>query len=205
MEKRQGSRLPHWRLDGGAYFVTYRLGDSLPSEVVKAYEADLADRLQIHRGLLGRELHPWEAAEIRRKCIGKVERFLDTGHGACFLREPAVADEAQRVMLADETVNLMAWVVMPNHVHAVVHTPSGLDLSDVLQTWKSVSAHNINKALGRQGKFWQKESFDHVIRTPLKLQKFVAYVLENPRKAHLENWRWVGSKTPNLGEIRWPT
>jgi len=63
---------------------------------------------------------------------------------------------------------LDAVVVMPDHVHLVL-TPledeDGLiSLPEILQEIKSVSAHRVNKCLGRKGSLWQQESFDRAMR-----------------------------------------
>jgi REP element-mobilizing transposase RayT len=70
---------------------------------------------------------------------------------------------------------------MPNHVHALV-TPLGAHLlSPILRSWKSFTAKKINASLGRSGAFWQKESFDHIVRSTASLGKFRQYILENPQ------------------------
>ena len=74
---------------------------------------------------------------------------------------------------------------MPNHVHVVVTPFVGYALSDVLQAWKSYSAHEINRRLKRKGRLWQKESFDHIVRNVAGLEKFVAYTEGNPVVAGL--------------------
>ncbi|HEV8185105.1 MAG TPA: AAA family ATPase, partial [Chthoniobacterales bacterium] len=53
-------------------------------------------------------------------------------------------------------------------------------LSEALQEWKSVSAHRINQELGRKGEFWQKESFDHIVRNAESAEKFADYIRRNP-------------------------
>jgi hypothetical protein len=65
-------------------------------------------------------------------------------------------------------------------VHVLV-TPLGEhELSDILHSWKSFTAKQINRALGRQGTFWQKESFDHIVRSPEALERFRVYFQDNP-------------------------
>jgi REP element-mobilizing transposase RayT len=205
VEKRQGSRLPHWRLDRGVYFVTFRLFDSIPKDVVEQHKKDLEYRLEDERDRLGRELKPWEESEVRRKCIGRIERYLDSGQGCCLLSDPKVAEITRSLVTINDDAIVFAWVRMPNHVHAIVHTLPGADLSTVLQRWKSASAHKVNEALGRKGKLWQKESFDHVIRDPAKLEKFTNYVLDNPRKAGLDGWPWAGRFDPDLSTVAFPS
>jgi REP element-mobilizing transposase RayT len=59
---------------------------------------------------------------------------------------------------------LLAWVVMPNHVHVLIETMTGHTLAAVLHSWKSYTAKEANRLLGRTGDFWQPEYFDRFIR-----------------------------------------
>src|SRR5947209_17953900 len=69
-----------------------------------------------------------------------------------------------------------------------------VSIPDITRTIKSESAHRINKALGRSGRVWQDESFDHVLRCAESLGKKVGYVLENPGRPGLAEYpvcyRW---------------
>jgi len=76
---------------------------------------------------------------------------------------------------------LGAHVVMPNHVHAVISPFPGFDLSDILHTWKSYSSNRINAMVGRRGVLWQRESFDHIVRSPYQLERINEYIRDNPR------------------------
>lgn len=80
---------------------------------------------------------------------------------------------------------------MPNHVHVILRPLSSHALEDILHSWKSFTATAANKILGRTGAFWQKESYDHIVRDAHELQRTVKYVQENPSKAGLQNWPWV--------------
>ena len=75
------------------------------------------------------------------------------------------------------------WVVMPNHVHALVTPHEGYRLKRILQGWKSFTAHAINSHLGRHGQLWQRESFDHLVRSADHLERFRRYIRANPPKA----------------------
>ena len=86
---------------------------------------------------------------------------------------------------------LLAWCVMPNHVHVVVKIFPGHTLSDVIHSWKSFSAKHANRALRLRGAFWQREYYDHLIRDQGELDRAIRYVAANPEKAKLEQWRWV--------------
>src|SRR5205823_9596566 len=82
---------------------------------------------------------------------------------------------------------------MPNYVHAIVRPLGHYTLSEILHTWKSFTANRANRLLDRSGKFWQPESYDHLIRGEQDLRNRVRYVLENPQKAGLKSWPWVAS------------
>jgi len=92
---------------------------------------------------------------------------------------------------------------MPDHVH-MIFTPfvdqQAMDvysLAEIMDAIKGVSAHKINKALGHKGRVWQAESFDHVIRSSESLDAKIAYLLENPVRAGLGEWKlypWLWRK-----------
>jgi REP element-mobilizing transposase RayT len=107
---------------------------------------------------------------------------------------------------------LHAAVVMPEHVHLII-TPWLDDgrsrvwaLEEILRRIKSASAHLVNRQLGRKGRVWQEESFDHVLREESfdhvlraseKLDAAVEYVALNPVRRGLVQsparypWLWV--------------
>ena len=125
-----------------------------------------------------------------------MESYLDAGHGACWLRREDVAKMVQETLLhfEDERYVLLAWCIMPNHVHAVLHPLKGFDLPGILHSWKSYTATQANRMLGREGAFWQTEYYDHLIRDENDFQHAIKYVLENPSRAGLRNWKWAGVK-----------
>jgi len=76
-----------------------------------------------------------------------------------------------------------AFVLMPNHVHALIKPALGYDLSTILQGIKGVSANRCNKLLGFETAFWMDESYDHVVRDAQELAAFRNYIACNPAKA----------------------
>jgi ATP-dependent Clp protease ATP-binding subunit ClpA len=174
----RSGKLPHWRQDGVTYFVTWRTEDSMPKERVDMWFAERESWLKQHP-------EPWDTKteeEYYRLFPDRWEKWLDEHHGECLLARPDLRKIVEDVLRHDDGViyRLMDFVVMPNHVHVLV-TPLGKNtLSEVVQEWKSVSAHRINKALGRKGEFWQKEYFDHIVRSAEQLEKFKRYIQNNP-------------------------
>ncbi len=89
---------------------------------------------------------------------------------------------------------------MPNHVHTVCRVNGPGDdrqpapLHKIMQSLKRHTARQANRVLGRQGAFWQEESYDHPVRDEGELDRVVAYVLGNPVRAGLaekwDEWPW---------------
>ena len=186
---RQGAYLPHWTLDGAIYHTVFRLADALPAPVVERYRRERAALLAES----GETPSSDTSERLRELFSARVERYLDAGQGACWLARPEVADLVAGALrhFNGERYHLHAWCVMPNHIHAVVQPIHGHKLSAVLHSWKSFTANRANDVLGRSGEFWQKESFDHIVRDAGDLERTVRYVQDNPKKADLGPWRWV--------------
>src|SRR3989442_1258933 len=74
---------------------------------------------------------------------------------------------------------------MPNHVHFLATPFSGVELSAILHSIKSYTSHEAKRILGRDGRFWQRESFDRFIRDHKHFVDVVAYIENNPVRARL--------------------
>lgn len=110
--------LPHVKREGASYFVTFRLTDSLPKEVLLRFEREHAETIRRLKGSASAEA----LGEFHRELRRKIERHLDQGAGACHLRRPDIADmvaEGFRHFHGHHYL-LDEWVVMPNHVHLVL-------------------------------------------------------------------------------------
>jgi REP element-mobilizing transposase RayT len=77
-------------------------------------------------------------------------------------------------------------VVMPNHVHLLLTPLPGHELEDILQSRKRHSARELNLLLNRSGDFWQKHSYDHIVRDDAEWKALQKYIAENPAKAALK-------------------
>lgn len=190
---RRGAYLPHWTREGSIYAVTFRLADSLPKSLVEQWAFE-RDNLVKTASQLGRPLTQDEQKRLKELHSEKVESYLDSGHGACWLKEPRVAEVVASALkhFDGERYQLLGWCVMPNHVHVVVQPRQEHDLPNILHSWKSYTAKEANKILGRKGEFWQSEYYDHLIRDEQDLWHSIEYVVTNPKTAGLKDWRWVG-------------
>ncbi|MFA5206685.1 MAG: transposase [Lentisphaeria bacterium] len=116
-----------------------------------------------------------------------MEAWLDHSHGACVLADPALRHEVEACLrqFDGERYRLHAFVIMPNHVHALLEPLPGNRLDTLLHGIKGVSARRCNECLGRNGTFWMDESFDHIVRSEAQLTHYLDYIRKNPGKAHL--------------------
>ena len=201
VNKRNGAYLPHWTKKGATYAVTFRLVDSMPAEVTEQWRVEREKIIQ-NAASQGRELSSHEQQELERLYSDKVESYLNAGHGQCYLRENTITELVANAFkhFDGERYDLIAWVIMPNHVHVIVKPYEGIELSEILHSWKSFTATQANKILGRKEDFWYGEYYDHLIRDEEDFYNQVNYVLSNPSKAGLENWPWVGAKKEMHGQ-----
>jgi putative transposase len=196
--------LPHVKREGASYFVTFRLADSLPKQVM--YEL-LRDRAEKFQAIVARQKHPTKqeqtaervetAEDAEREYFRKIEEYLDRGSGECVLKKPEIAQVVASALKFFEGVRyrLDDWVVMPNHVHVVLWPAPNYSLSEILRSLKRYTGREINKLLARTGhRLWQPESYDHWIRKDEEHARCCSYVVRNPVKPRLcaapEQWRW---------------
>jgi REP element-mobilizing transposase RayT len=196
--------LPHVKREGASYFVTFRLADSLPEEVLLRFLGEKAERLRLLEALKSegsakaQARKPEETVEeIERDYRRKVERYLDQGAGACHLCRPDIAAIVRDALWYFHLKQYILddWVIMPNHVHLVLWPMPNFTLSEILKGRKQFTATQANRILGRIGEtFWQAESFDHWIRDDTEKARIRRYIRGNPVKAGLcatpEEWRW---------------
>jgi REP element-mobilizing transposase RayT len=189
--KRTRGYLPHWEQEGGIYFVTYHLGDSLPASV-RARIAQRKAALEAARRS-GRKLVPMESVLAHELSSRKIEAYLDAGYGECVLRRPECAGVVAESLgfYEGQRYEFEAWCIMPNHVHAVFQPLRGYGLARIVGRWKWLTARRINAILKRRGRLWQREYYDHLIRDEAELARAVEYVRKNPERAGLKEWPWV--------------
>ena len=172
--------LPHWEQSGCCCFVTWRTADSIPQERLTAIRAE-------------RELfdlqhpQPWDEAiwaEYYRLFEGRYQKWLDEGAGACLLRQERLRCAVEEVITRFDRSRYVVYahIVMPNHVHVLFMPLGEHSIAEILKGWKGVSARAVNAATGASGSFWQKESWDHCVRSAAQFLKFMDYIRSNDPK-----------------------
>jgi len=188
-------QLPHWRQAGATYFVTFRLADAMPQVKLKQWQQEKENWLKEHP----EPRSPTDREEYHRLFTDRLQEWLDAGHGQCLLRDQNLSRLVEGILrfFDGERYLLGTFVIMPNHVHALVRPLEGHFLSDILHSWKSFSANKINETLDGTGTIWLDESFDCLVRNESQLEKIAAYIRENPAKAGLKpsEFRLGGGKS----------
>ena len=170
----------------------------MPTEVLAEWALDMSLEDQSHSGP--------ESSEKRRM---RIDQYLDQGHGSCWLSDDRVALIVKNALLQfdGERYRQLAWVIMPNHVHTMIEVFDGFPLDRVVHSWKSFTAKQANKILGRRGRFWSADYFDRFIRDDKHLSAVATYIEDNPVKAGLihvaRDWPWSSTSRKsqfNAGE-----
>jgi REP element-mobilizing transposase RayT len=195
--------LPHLKREGGTYFVTFRQAGSLPRDVLLEFKQE-REAILNQALVANRPLTWYQQEELFRWYSDRVDRYLDVGRGECHLRESTFAGVVAAALrfFDGKRYEIHAWVVMLNHVHAVVWPKGPHTLSEILHSWKSFTAHELNKLLpAKVIPFWQNESYDHLIRDDEDLHRCSNYTAMNPVNAGLcaetRLWPWSSAYRPS--------
>jgi REP element-mobilizing transposase RayT len=205
--------LPHFESADVIQHVTFHLADSMAKEALQQMEEEIT------------LLPPRQRDSERRK---KADAWIDAGHGACMLRAPATAGMVQNALLFFDAqrYRLLAWVVMPNHVHTLFQPLGEWTVAKIVASWKKFTARripvnapvnapgnapgNANLLIGvfpaavPRAPVWHREYWDRYIRDEYHLQQATAYIHQNPVKAGLaakaEDWRWSSAFAQNANQ-----
>jgi REP element-mobilizing transposase RayT len=177
--------LPHFDQPRLVQSVNFRLADAVPDSVLETWQRELAWTESLPASDPRR-------AELRKR----ISQYEDSGQGSCRLRDERIAALVENALLHfdGQRYRLIAWCVMPNHVHVLIEAWEAWPLAGIMHSWKSYTSHRANQILKRSGDFWFREYFDRFIRDDRHFAKALLYIEENPVKAGLvrtrEAWRW---------------
>jgi putative transposase len=207
--------LPHWYVPGAVHFVTYRLAGTIPVAVL----AEMRDRREARKKLASPAgITPAEYRDrLHKQFFAEYDHYLDQNRQIDWLARPAIAAVIRGNLYHRDgkKYHLLAYCVMPNHVHVLLQpivslpesgrasecaswqlavTEEGLsdDITDarsplatIMHSLKSYTANRANELLGRSGQFWLHESYDHWVRDTDELCRIAEYIAGNPVKAGL--------------------
>ena len=178
--------LPHIYIPERTYFVTFRLKDSLPLQKI----LELKSSAEFNSAPQSKS----EKYEKDKKFFAKYDELLNKSNfGKCYLKNEKVAEIVVSTIqfLNKKDYNLIAYCIMPNHVHLLFTLRErSRSVDKIMQSIKRYSAREINRLVKRSGSLWQAESYDHVVRDEDELLRIIQYVMNNPVKAGLvEDWK----------------
>jgi leucyl-tRNA synthetase len=181
--------LPHWQQQGKLIFATWRLADSLPQEKLDQWQSERDSWLASHP-------EPWDSEtedEYHERFSQSVDAWLDAGSGECLLKDPALSGIVANALhhFDGDRYQLESFVVMPNHIHVVFRLSPEHKMEDVIHSWKSFTAKEINKKLGRTGEVWQKDYWDRIVRDESHRTNILHYIAKNPERARLREGSFV--------------
>ena len=158
-----------------ADFVTIWAADALRASEYLRF------RIEALKAAEGR---PEPAARFLRRAI---EVHLDRGLGSCPFREAEFARLIEDGILRthDRRARLLAWTVMPNHVHVLCERKEGVGLRSLVSGWKTTGVRRLNARCGRTGVLWARDVLHRPLSDPADYRRAVAYVEANPLMAGL--------------------
>ncbi len=194
-------KLPHRLQIGTLTFITFRTDDSLPRHVIEEWKNEQI-RLLLEQGIdpLAAD---WKQQLLKlpmviqndiQNCLSeKWHNDLDAGYGKCVLRQTElagfVADSLHK--FDGDRYELTDFIIMPNHVHLLAAFEDEKSMLKQCESWKHFTAHQINRALGQSGRFWQQDGFDHLVRSEEQFVWLRNYIAQNPVKAGLRNGEFL--------------
>jgi type I restriction enzyme R subunit len=174
------------------------MGDSLPREVLEEWSAERDAWLKAHP-------EPWSAStelEHFDRFSRRMDKWLDAGKGSCPFREPSLArivgDTLQH--FDGQYFELVSYVVMPNHVHVLFRPLGEHTVSDIVKSWKSFSAREVNKRRGKTGALWMDEYWDRLIRNEEHFEQVRDYIRNNPVESGLKEGEYLLYEEDALSE-----
>jgi REP element-mobilizing transposase RayT len=194
--------LPHVVPMGGQFFITANIVDAIPKVVLKKLVEE-NEKLLLAARLTNEDKNQQLIIDIHKRYFAKIDKLFDT----CTTSPKWLAENDIAVLLKQKLhefdgfyYNLQAYCIMSNHVHILLDTSIQKDtiapntildetnyirLDTIMKRIKGGISTDANKILQRTGRFWARESYDHLVRNPQEMWNIIRYILNNPVKAGL--------------------
>lgn len=196
---------PHWSQAGAVVFITFRTADSIPKEVLIRWEREKADWLRLNgckSTLHWSKVLPTLDTKLRNQFKKTFNRhrevYLDKCHGECVLERRKLSQIVYDSLLYfdRDRYRMGDFIIMPNHVHLLCAFDTEDAMKEQCDSWLHWTARQINIAVGKKGKFWQQEPFDHLVRSPEQYVYLRKYIADNGVKAGLREDQYLYREHP---------
>jgi len=200
MKTEYKQRLPHIQPIGAAFFVTFSLFGCIPKRILQELKEKYKNEIAKANLVIDRHNRNLEIFNIRKQYLFEYDQVLHSiVNGPDFLKNDHLKDIIKDELFRYDghLYDLICFCIMSNHVHILIDTSFQMSeiineeelnmkyipLDQVMKKIKGPTAMYCNKALSRNGQFWERESFDIYIRNEKMLNKIVSYIHQNPVKA----------------------
>ena len=140
-------------------------------------------------------------AYILTKCVSS---------GISLIENPSVAKALIEALFWTERQNILflgAFVVMPDHYHAVMVLAGNKSLSQIMRSIGSHTAREANRIAGSRGQIWQRGYYDRAIRKTEDINSIFEYIHYNPVRQGLvqvaDEWPYSSIAPAYHSRIRW--
>ena len=190
--------LPHRLPLGNKFFITTRLVNSVPVEVIQQFELENKATIRIiEENYPNIDERKIEIGKQWKRNFASFDKFLDNYHGGNhWLKQNEIAEIVKESLhyWHKKRYDLIAFTIMSNHIHFLIDTWDTenytASVTSAMQSIKRHTARQSNILLEREGQFWQNESYDHLVRNEREFMNIINYIVQNPVKAGLvTNWR----------------
>ena len=200
--------LPHFVVQGYSYFVTARLANSLPANIINKLREEYKSNVKVITSYRNKKKKREKYEQLKWTYFKKFDIMLEKSEKSPhWLKNTAIAKIVKESLhyRDGKDWNLIAYTIMSNHIHMVfwpyfekIRKESSYKnyypLGSIMGSFKKYTGARANKLLNRTGAFWQAENYNHIIRNYEELHKIVQYVLNNPVQAGytdtLDKYRW---------------
>ena len=185
------NRLPHRDIPGIIQFITFRLADSIPSDILEFFDNHKKSLIDRYGDTSRWSRDTWNEYYRLRE---STEKFLDKGYGGCQLAEGVLRQMLSDLLFQydDDLYDLFAFVIMPNHVHILIR--QWRDVDYIMQLIKGMSSTAIGEVSA--GFEWQREYWDTMLRSQESFQQKLRYINRNP--AHLPPGTFTLYQNPHI-------
>ena len=134
---------------------------------------------RISRGLAGGEIYHIINRGNRRSeifhCMEDYEKFIELMY------------KAKKIA----NIKIYTFAIMPNHFHFILEPKDAEDVSKYMQWLLTSYVRYYNKTYAISGHLWQGRYKSFIVQKEIYLFNLVNYVLQNPKRAKLKNWKFI--------------
>jgi len=156
--------LPHIQVENMCNFITFRTFASIDEYLQRLNSLNLSTKEKQY----------------------KIDKYLDNSQNGAYFYDKILSKMKEILFEFDGLLyELIAFAIMPNHIHLVILPKTNLAI--IMKNLKGKSGKLLNELLELNGSFWAREYYDKVIRDEKHLNQTIEYILNNPLKAGLED------------------